>query len=100
MEQGRRESGADCHNENTESVEGVEDHTEDCAERLWEGSSLSPTGAHRNVRGGSKKHRCLLEWASLDGREMQLGLSPGSPTIELNDLPRTTLAFKILLHAF
>lgn len=66
----------------------------------WEGSGLSPTGAHKNVRGGFKRHRCLLVWASLNGREMQLGLSPGSSTIELSDLPRTTLAFKILLHAF
>lgn len=29
----RYESGAECHNENIESVEGKEDHTEDCVER-------------------------------------------------------------------
>lgn len=57
-------------------------------------------GAHRNAQGGSERHLCLLVWASLDGREMQSGLLHGSPTIELNDLSRTTFAFKILFHAF
>lgn len=33
---------ADCHNENIESVEGMEDHTEDCVERSLEG--LWPVG--------------------------------------------------------
>lgn len=45
-------SGADCHNENSESVEGKEDHTEDCVERslggLW---PVSSRGTQKDLRG-------------------------------------------------
>lgn len=57
MEQGRQESRADCHNENTESVEGMEDHTEDCAERplggLWPVSYRGTQKCARRIQEAS-----------------------------------------------
>lgn len=91
---GKATPTADCHNENIESVEGRENPTEDCVER-------SLGGARRNVCQENPRGICdFLVWTSLSGSKLELELWHGSPTLELNDLPRTALAFKILFHAF
>lgn len=51
------ESGADCHNDNVESVKGMEDHTEDCVERPWKG--LLSVG-HTEMRKEDPRGICVF----------------------------------------